>query len=61
MTQKNYHKKKTHSRDDYLRAVRELHLERVLARSDFYPNRREALDLAIEVLMEKADEELRQE
>ena len=61
MTQKNYYKKKIHSRDDYLRAVRELHLERVLAKSDFYPNRREALDLAIEVLMEKADELLRQE
>ena len=61
MTQKNSYKKKHHSRDDYLRAVRELHLERALARCDFYPNRREALDLAIEVLMEKADEELRQE
>lgn len=47
--------------DDYLRAVKELRHERMLASCDFYPNRREALDLAIKVLMEKAEDFMRQE
>lgn len=42
--------------DDYLRAVKELRHERMLASCDFYPNRREALDLAIKVLLERAED-----
>ena len=53
--------KKIYSMEDYLNAVRELKLERAIASTDFYPNRRKALDLAILVLTEKADEFLRQE
>ena len=47
--------------DDYLRAIKELKLERSFASCDFYPNRREALDLAIYLLEQKADDFLRQE
>lgn len=54
-------KEKPLTRDDYLLAVKELRHERVLANTDFYPNRRLALDLAIKVLMEKADDFLRME
>ena len=53
--------KKIYSMEDYINAVRELKLERAIASTDFYPNRRKALDLAILVLTEKADEFLRQE
>ena len=42
------------TRDDYLRAAKELRHERMIASTDFYPNRREALDLAIKVLEDKA-------
>jgi len=42
------------TKDDYLRAAKELRFERFQANADFYPNRREALDLAIKVLEDKA-------
>jgi len=52
---------KVYDRDDLLRAVKELKHERMLASCDFYPNRREALDLAIYILEQKAEDFLRQE
>ena len=52
---------RTPSREDYLYAIRELKHERMLASCDFYPNRRMALDLAIRILEEKAEEFDRQE
>lgn len=47
--------------EDFLSAIKELKHERMLASCDFYPNRRIALDLAISVLQEKANDFLRQE
>ena len=49
------------TRDDILRAIKELKLERSLASCDFYPNRREALDIAIFFLEQRAEDFLRME
>ena len=49
------------TRDDILRAIKELKMERSFASCDFYPNRREALDIAIFFLEKKAEDFLRME
>ena len=49
------------TRDDILRAIKELKMERAFASCDFYPNRREALDIAIFFLEQRADDFLRME
>lgn len=48
--------RRVYTRDEFLAAIKELKHERMLASCDFYPNRRMALDLAIRILEEKAEE-----
>ncbi len=43
---------KEYNRDEIFSAIQTLKLERVKAKTDFYPDRRDALDMAIFFLME---------
>lgn len=47
---------RTATKDDILSAIRELKMERQLANCDFYPDRREALDIAIFFLKARVEE-----
>jgi len=47
--------------DEIYRAITELKLMRQSASADFYSDRRKALDVAIKVLQDRADDFMRQE
>lgn len=49
------------SADEIYRAITELKLMRQSASADFYSDRRKALDVAIQVLQDRADDFMRQE